>query len=343
MKKLLNTLFVTTQGAYLAREGETLVVRVDGEIRLRVPVHTLQGVVCFGNVGCSPFLMGLCGERGVLISFLTERGRFLARVHGRVSGNVLLRRTQYRHADASVQSLSIGRILVAAKVANCRAVLQRAARERGSDAGATSLARASEQLARMLPAIGSAADLAEIRGKEGEAARCYFGVFDHLIVSQKEDFFFTVRTRRPPLDNMNSLLSFLYALLRHDTASALEAVGLDPQVGFLHRERPGRESLALDLMEEMRPYLADRLALTLVNRRQVSGRGFRGGETGDVQMDDDTRKQVLVAYQKRKQENITHPFLGERVPLGLLPHVQAMLLARYLRGDLDAYPPFLMK
>lgn len=340
MKHLLNTLYVTTQGAYLAREGETALVRVDGETKLQIPIHTLGSIVCFGQVSVSPPLMGLCSERGVAVSFLTEHGRFLARIQGPVSGNVLLRREQYRRADNLEMSAQIARAMVTAKIANCRTVLQRAVRDRPESESATKLSQAAEQLAQHLKDLEAEVSLDTVRGKEGDAARRYFSVFDCLLTSQKEDFFFHERNRRPPLDNMNALLSFIYTLLVHDVAAALEGVGLDPAVGYLHRDRPGRPGLALDLMEELRPYLADRLALSLVNRQQVQGKGFRKTESGGVIMSDETRKEVLVAYQKRKQEEIQHPFLGEKIALGLLPHVQALLLARYLRGDLDGYPPF---
>ena len=340
MKHLLNTLYVTTQGAYLAREGETALVRVDGETKLQIPIHTLGSIVCFGQVSLSPPLMGLCSERGVAVSFLTEHGRFLARIQGPVSGNVLLRREQYRRADNLQMSTQIARAIVVAKIANCRTVLQRAVRDRPGEESAGKLSQAAEQLAQHLKDLEAEVSLDTVRGKEGDAARRYFSVFDCLLTSQKEDFFFHERNRRPPLDNMNALLSFIYTLLVHDVAAALEGVGLDPAVGYLHRDRPGRPGLALDLMEELRPYLADRLALSLVNRQQVQGKGFRKTESGGVIMSDETRKEVLVAYQKRKQEEIQHPFLGEKIALGLLPHVQALLLARYLRGDLDGYPPF---
>ena len=342
MKRLLNTLYVTTQGAYLAHEGESVLVRVEHETRLRVPIHTLGGIVCFGQVSCSPPLLGLCGDRDVTVSFLTEYGRFLARVQGPVSGNVLLRREQYRRADDEKVSAEIARAIVIAKVANSRIVLLRGARER-PEAAATVLSEAAHHLADILTSLQEPAALDTVRGREGEAARVYFSVFDHLIAAQKGDFFFRERNRRPPLDNVNSLLSFLYTLLAHDVVSALETVGLDPAVGYLHRDRPGRPGLALDLMEEFRPFLADRLTLSLINRQQIRGKGFNRTETGAVQMDDQTRKEVLVAYQKRKQEEIQHPFLGEKVEVGLLPHVQALLLARYLRHDLDGYPPFLWK
>jgi CRISPR-associated protein Cas1 len=340
VKHLLNTLYVTTQGAYLAREGETVLVRVDGETKLQVPIHTLGSIVCFGQVSVSPPLMGLCAEHSVAVSFLTEHGRFLARIQGPVSGNVLLRREQYRRADDLEMSAQIARAIVVAKIANCRTVLQRAVRDRPEDESSGKLSQAAEQLAQHLKDLEGPVLLDTVRGKEGDAARRYFSVFDYLITAQKEDFFFRERSRRPPLDNINALLSFIYTLLVHDVAAALEGVGLDPAVGYLHRDRPGRPGLALDLMEELRPYLADRLALSLVNRQQVRGKGFQKTESGGVMMNDETRKEVLVTYQKRKQEEIQHPFLGEKIALGLLPHVQALLLARYLRGDLDGYPPF---
>ncbi len=343
MKHLLNTLYVTTQGAYLAREGETVVVRVDREERLRVPIHTLGGVVCFGQVGASPALMGLCGERGVSLSFLSERGRFLARVQGPVTGNVLLRREQYRRADDEAAASTLARAMVAGKVMNARQVLLRAARRETDTSAAEALARAARELAGRLGDLKALGGLAEARGVEGESARVYFGVFDHLVRAQKDGFFFRVRSRRPPMDNLNALLSFVYTLLMHDVASALDGVGLDPAVGFLHRDRPGRKGLALDLMEELRPPLADRLVLSLVNRQQIQASGFTTSASGGVFMDDATRKTVLVAYQERKREELTHPFLGEKMELGLVPHVQALLLARHLRGDLDAYPPFIWR
>ena len=287
--------------------------------------------------------MNLCAERSVTIAFLTGQGRFLARVQGPISGNVLLRREQYRRADDMAASAAIARTIVAAKIANSRTVLLRAARDHSESPGADPIARAAHRLEDNLDRLKADLPLDAVRGVEGDASRLYFGVFDHLITTQKDAFFFRERSRRPPLDNMNALLSFLYAILANDAASALEAVGLDPAVGFLHRDRPGRPGLALDLMEEFRAFLADRVALSLVNLRQVAAAGFRRTEAGGVEMDDATRKEVLVAYQKRKQEEITHPFLGERTTVGLLVHLQAMLLARYLRGDMDGYPPFIWK
>ncbi|NQT19231.1 MAG: type I-C CRISPR-associated endonuclease Cas1 [Planctomycetes bacterium] len=343
MKRHLNTLFVTTQGAYLAKQGDTVLVRVEGETKLQVPIHTIGGIVCFGQVSCSPFLMGLCGEHDVALSFLTERGRFLARVQGPTTGNVLLRREQYRRADAPAGSAHVAAAVVAGKIANCRTVLQRALRDHPETPGAPGIRQAAHRLAAILRGCTGAVPLDRIRGMEGDAGRTYFSVFGEMVTSQKEDFPFPGRSRRPPQDNLNALLSFLYTVLMHDVRSALETVGLDPAVGFLHRDRPGRASLALDLMEELRPILADRLVLSLVNLRQVSGKGFTRGETGGVLMNDATRKTVLVAYQERKKDELEHPFAGERVTIGLLPHIQARLLARHIRGDLDGYPPFIWK
>lgn len=343
MKKLLNTLFVMTQGAYLAKEGETVAVKVDGEVSLRLPIHTLGGIVCFGQVSCSPYLMGFCAENQVAISFLKENGGFLAKVHGPVSGNVLLRREQYRRADDMEASAVIARAVVVGKIANCRTVIQRALRDHSEKVDADALSQASQKLAYAMKKLQREFPLDVVRGIEGESANAYFSVFDHLITSQKDDFQFRERNRRPPLDNMNCLLSFIYTLLMHDVRSALETVGLDPAVGFLHRDRPGRYGLALDLMEEFRPLIADRLALSLINLSQVQTKGFKKKETGAVWMDDDTRKTLLVSYQKRKQEEIEHPFLKEKMAIGLLPYAQALLMARYLRGDIDNYPPFIWK
>jgi CRISPR-associated protein Cas1 len=343
VKKHLNTLFVTTQGAYLAKEGETVVVRAEKETLVQLPIHTIGGIVCFGQVSCSPFLMGFCAERDVAISFLSENGRFLARVQGPVSGNVLLRRQQYRLADDEGFSGQMAKSVLTGKVANCRAVLQRTLRDHSDKVEVAELRTVSERLKSNLQTLQKEVSLNVIRGIEGEAAHTYFTVFDHMILSQKDEFKFNERNRRPPLDRVNCLLSFLYTLLMHDVRSALESVGLDPAVGFLHRDRPGRPGLALDVMEEFRPFLGDRLALSLINLGQVVKGGFKTLENGAVVMDDDTRKTVLVAYQKRKQDEIMHPFLEEQVTIGLLPYTQALLLARHLRGDLDGYPPFLWK
>lgn len=343
MKKLLNTLFVQTQGAYVFHDGESVVVRFENEEKLRVPVHLLGGIVCFGNVAVSSSLLGLCGERGVTVSLLSEHGRFQARVQTEVRGNVLLRRAQYRCADDPAVRLELARGFVIGKIANARTVLQRALRDHGDKDSENLLNSAISRLGNDLNAVRRETDLDGLRGIEGEAAKTYFGALDAAITTQKDEFFLRERSRRPPMDNFNALISFIYTLLVHDAESALEAVGLDPQVGYLHAERPGRPSLALDLIEEFRPFFADRLALSLVNLRQVQGSGFRVTESGGVTMDDDTRKTVLMAYQKRKQEDLSHPFLEETVAVGLLPFAQALLLARHLRGDLDGYPPFVWR
>lgn len=342
MKRHLNTLFVTTDGSYLAVKGETVLVRQENETRLRVPMHMIGGIVCFGNVAASPALLGRCGERGVTVSFLSTYGRFLARVEGRTSGNVLLRREQYRRADDPEASALMARFFVAGKVINTRRSLLRAIRESQGDS-TEALEKAAERLAGTLIDIDRCASVDEIRGHEGEAARTYFQVFNFLIKSKEKRFTFSGRSRRPPLDEVNSLLSFVYTLLFHDSVSALEAVGLDPAVGYLHRDRPGRDSLALDLMEEFRALTADRLVLSLINKRQVKGTGFTRSESGAVWMDENNRKAVLTAYQKRKQEEIIHPFLEEKTTVGLLLHLQARLLASFLRGDIDGYPPFVVK
>jgi CRISPR-associated protein Cas1 len=343
MRKLLNTLYVTLPEAYLSRDGENAVVTVDGKERMRVPIHNLESIVCFTYAGASPSLLGLCCERGVSLCYLSASGRFLARVTGPVSGNVLLRRRQYRLADNPDDAAAVASSFVAGKIHNSRSVLLRFLRDHQGGAGWEKVSEAAAQLLEYGRALRGCKDMDAIRGLEGDAARQYYAVFDSLITAQKEGFRFQGRNRRPPLDAMNALLSFLYTLLSFDCASALESVGLDPQVGFLHRDRPGRQSLALDLMEETRPYLADRLALTLVNNSQVTPEGFVKKESGAVIMDDSTRKTVITAWQKRKQDEIVHPFLEEKIPVGLVPYTQALLLARYLRGDLDGYPPFLVR
>ncbi|HEY8463981.1 MAG TPA: type I-C CRISPR-associated endonuclease Cas1c [Bacillota bacterium] len=343
MRKLLNTLYVTSPDSYLARDGENIVVLIGDEEKIRVPIHNLEGVIAFGYAGASPALMALCAERNVGLCFLTEHGRFLARVNGKVQGNVLLRRKQYHVADQPDECLLLAKGFIYAKISNCRAVLSRALRDHAGSLDCNAISETVESLNRQLRWLEHCDDLDTLRGIEGDAARTYFSVFDHLILSNKGEFFFHERSRRPPKDNMNALMSFLYTLLAHDTQSALEAVGLDPAVGFLHQDRPGRPGLALDLMEELRPFLADRVALSLVNLKQVTAKGFRQSETGGVIMDDETRKVVLNVWQKKKQDELTHPYLNEKVEIGLLPYVQALLLARYLRGDLDGYPPFFWK
>lgn len=343
MKKLLNTLFVTTQGAYLHKVGETVVVKVENNNRLQLPIHTLDGIICFGQVSCSPFLMGFCAENNVSITFLTENGRFLASVKGRTQGNVLLRREQYRRADNPKISADLARWMLTGKLANSRIVLQRALRDHADKIADTEVLAVSKKISYSLQKVGAAQGLDRLRGIEGESAALYFSVFDHLIVGQKDSFVFEGRNRRPPRDRVNCLLSFLYTLVMHDMRSALETVGLDPYVGFLHRDRPGRPGLALDMMEEFRAFMADRLALTLINRVQVQPDGFKQSISGAVIMEDDTRKQVLIAYQKRKQEEITHPYLKESIKIGLLYYAQALLFARYIRGDIEGYPVFIWK
>jgi CRISPR-associated protein Cas1 len=343
MKRHLNTLYVTTQGAYLAKDGDTVVVRANSKLLMRIPLLTIASVVCFGRVSCSPALMAACAERDVSIAFLSEHGRFLARVVGKTSGNVLLRREQYRRADSETATLEIARSIIAGKLVNSRTVLLRGARDRAGGDGTQTLTDGAARMSAFLTALESAPGLEQARGMEGAAAREYFSAFDLLITQQREHFSFTARSRRPPRDPINALLSFVYTLLLHDVTAALECHGLDPSVGFLHRDRPGRVGLALDLMEEFRPWLADRLVLTLINLRQVGGEEFSTSETGGVTMTDGARKAVLVNYQKRKQDELMHPFLEEKTTVGLLPSIQALLLARHLRGDLDAYPPFVWK
>ena len=341
MKKLLNTLYVTTQDAYLRKEGETVVVEKEKQVLLRLPIHTLQGLVTFGNVMTSPYLLNLCAERGVSVSFMSESGKFLARVTGPVSGNVLLRLSQMRAYEDKSKKGDIARSFVIGKLMNARSVLLRRMRDHGETAD---IAESSAKILDVLRRVrDSAPDAERLRGLEGEAGAVYFGVFNELIVAGRETFSIASRNRRPPLDPMNALLSYLYTLLAHDCRGALESVGLDPQIGFLHEVRAGRPSLALDLMEEFRACLADRVALSLVNLRQLGARDFSVSESGAVSISADARKSVLMAWQKKKQETIMHPFLEEKVPIGLLPHLQALLLARHLRGDLDAYPPFILK
>lgn len=343
MKSHLNTLFVSTEGAYLAKDGQAVAVRIEKQTKLRIPLHNLDGIVCIGRVGASPALMGAAADAGVRISFLSHRGRFLAAVQGFTPGNVLLRREQHRAADDPARSLEIARAVVLGKLLNCRTVLLRAARESANPAITDRLRAAGDRLAISLQEARISASLDSLRGIEGEAGARYFAVFNDLIGGGSDAFRFQGRSRRPPLDPVNALLSFVYTLLMLDIRSACESVGLDAAVGFLHRDRPGRPGLALDLMEEFRPVLADRLVLSMINRGQVSATGFETLENGGVLMNDATRRAVLSSWQKRKQEEALHPFLNERTTLGLWPHLQARLLARYLRGDLDAYPPVVWK
>lgn len=346
MRRMLNTIYVTSEGAWLRKDGANLVVEVDGAERGRAPLHLLDGVVSFGRAGASPALLAACAEAGVTVSHLEPNGRFLARVEGPRTGNVLLRRTQFRIADDAARKAVIVRGIVAAKAANQRAVVRRALRDHGEmipAAAREALALAERRLTDAARRTIITTDVDGLRGIEGESALVYFAVFDHLVRVDGAEFRFRGRSRRPPLDRLNALLSFLYAMLGHDCRSALEAHGLDPQVGFLHADRPGRAGLALDLMEELRPVLADRLALSLINRRQLTADDFIVEEAGGVRLTDDARKRVLIGWQERKRGELRHPFLGETVTLGLVAHIQAQLLARHLRGDLDGYPAFVWK
>ncbi len=343
MKKYLNTLFITTQGTYLSKEGETVAVKIEQKTKMRIPIHTIGGIVCFGVVTCSPFLMGFCAENDVSISFLTKNGRFLAMVKGPASGNVLLRRNQFRMADCMKTSAFVAGFILTGKLANCRAVLERSLRDHKDKLNQEAVQKVSKRLSIYIQKELNHENLDSLRGVEGDAAHQYFSVFNELIFTLSKNFVFAGRNRRPPVDRVNCLLSFIYTLLMHDVRSALEAVGLDSAVGFLHKDRPGRPSLALDMMEEFRPFLADRLVLSLINRNQIRDEGFSIKETGAVVMDDETRKIVLTAYQKRKQDILTHPFLNEKMEVGNLFFYQALLLARYIRGDIDGYPPFIWK
>lgn len=344
MKRLLNTLYITTEGASLRKDGDNLVAEVDGAERARVPFHLLASVVTFGAIYISPPLIGACAASGITLVLLDRVGRFEARVEGPVAGNVLLRRAQYRVSD---RPEPVVRSFILGKIANQRSVLMRALRDYGDDYAPddrAAIAGVSERLGQILRRVEYGRDpLEQLRGAEGEAANLYFGVFGHLIRAGDPAMAWRGRSRRPPLDAVNALLSFLYTLLTHDCRSAAEAVGLDPAVGFLHRDRPGRPSLALDLMEELRPVLADRLALSLINRRQLQSADFETREGGAVLLNEAGRKTVLTAWQERKREERTHPFLEEKAPLGLVPYLQAQMLARHLRGDLDAYPPWFWK
>jgi CRISPR-associated protein Cas1 len=338
MKKLLNTLYITRQSSYLHKERETIVIKQDGDKIAQFPALAVSNILCFGQVSVSPFLMGYCGEKNIGLSFYTEYGKFLARMQGKQTGNVLLRRTQYRWADDDLQSLSIARLMVAAKVTNTRAILMRELRNNGANELITAVVK---HLKASLRSINSAQNIPELIGIEGDAASSYFGIFNELL--KVKGFNFPGRVRRPPTDPVNALLSFAYTLITHECASALQGVGLDPYVGFLHQDRPGRVSLAVDLLEEFRAPWADRFVLTLINRQQVKLKDFITEASGAVRLTDDARKVVLTAWQERKQVEVQHPYLEEKVPIGLLPHCQAMLLARHLRGDTKYYPPYLVK
>ncbi|MFV0350908.1 MAG: type I-C CRISPR-associated endonuclease Cas1c [Oscillospiraceae bacterium] len=343
MRKLLNTLFVTTADAYTSLEGENVVVQQGGNEMARFPLHTLENIVTFTYPGASPALMGACAKQNINLCFFSPNGRFLARTTGEASGNVLLRRTQYRIADDISSSCRIARNMIFGKVYNSRWSIERTMRDNALRVDTQKLQNASSLLQNALPQIKDTEDLERLRGLEGETAAVYFSALDEMILSNKDDFYFRGRNRRPPLDKVNALLSFAYALLANDCAAALEACGLDSFVGFLHRDRPGRYSLALDLMEELRACMADRFVITLINNKIVNGQDFADRESGAVILTSDGRKKLIKAWQERKRDTITHPYLKEKIHWGLVPYIQALLLARYLRDDLDGYPPFLWK
>lgn len=338
MKKLLNTLYITRPDCYLHKERETVVIKQGDSKLAQFPMLALQNILCFGQVSVSPALMASCIEAGVGLTFFTEFGKFQAQVLGMPKGNVLLRRTQYRWADDEENSVSVARLMIAAKVGNCRAVLMREQRNHGAS---DDLAQAAQKMAALLENIRHARHIPQLMGLEGEAASLYFGVFNALL--RAEGFEFSGRVRRPPGDPVNALLSFAYVLLASECASALAGVGLDPYVGFLHQDRPGRKSLALDLMEELRAPLADRFVLTLINRGQLKMDDFVTEASGAVRLKDEAKKTFLTAYQERKKESLKHPYLDETIDLGLLPHAQALLLARHLRGDMQHYTPFVVR
>ena len=336
MKKLLNSLYVSTQGSYLHKERETLVVEVEGKKVGQLPLHAINNIFCFGNVMVSPAFMAACGEKGINLSFMTEYGKFLARVQGPEIGNVLLRRTQYRLADSD--PARIARLMIGAKIANSRQVLLRHQRNHGQE---VDMEVAGRRLARLLEQASKESTLDILRGIEGEAAQVYFSCFNLLIRPEcSAQFSFSGRNRRPPLDPVNALLSFAYSLLTHEIASAQQAVGIDPYVGFLHRDRPGRLGMALDMLEEFRAWWCDRFVLSLINRKQVAAKGFKKEITGAIKMTDDTRKKVLQAWQERKRAEFVHPYTKDKIAIGLLPHIQARLLSMYLRSDVEQYPPF---
>lgn len=343
MRHLLNTLFVTSEDIYLTIDGENVVANQNKEVMARFPLHTLSAILTFSYAGASPALMGACAARGISLSFCSPRGKFLARVVGESNGNVLLRRMQYRIADDPVQSCRIARVMIFGKLYNARWSIERTRRDHGLRVDDKRLYEVSVQLKSLLPQIITETSLESLRGLEGIGAAAYFGIFNQLILGNKDIFAFRTRSRRPPLDPVNAMLSFAYSLLSHDCASALESVGLDSYVGFLHRDRPGRSSLALDLIEELRPCIADRFVLTCINNRIFKATDFIHQGSGGVYFQDNARRVFLQRWQERKKEVITHPFLGEKIPWGLVPYLQALLLSRFLRGDLDEYPPFLWK
>lgn len=343
MKKMLNTLYITSEDRYLSLDGANVVIKEGASEVGRMPLHNLEMIVSFSRLGASPALLGKCAEYQISVVFLTPNGSYLARVEGKTKGNVLLRKKQYQVSEDRGVSLSIARNIILGKIYNARWVIERMKRDHGFQVDTEKLAKASEKLQSALLKIAECDSVDTLRGNEGELASIYFSVFDEMILQQKEEFFFHTRNRRPPLDPVNALLSFCYTMLTNMVAAALETVGLDPCVGFMHSDRPGRYSLALDMMEELRPALADRFVLRLINKRIVTAKDFIKKEDGAILLTDDARKTVLGEWQKRKQVEITHPYLNEKIQWGMVPFAQAMLLARHLRGDLDAYPPFFWK
>lgn len=343
MRRLLNTLYITTPDAYLSLDGENVVVLKDSCVLLRVPLHNLEAITSFGYSGASPALMGACAKRQIALSFITNSGRFLASIVGEKYGNVVLRRTQYRYADDEEICTRIARNMLIGKLHNGRWILERATRDHPMRVDNERIKDASAAMANSIKSLVDAQCVDSLRGIEGDAATAYFSVFDELILQNKSVFFFNNRNRRPPKDRVNAMLSLAYSLLTSEAASALDSVGLDPFVGFLHKDRPGRRSLALDLIEELRSVFADRFVLNLINNRQIQGDDFIEKESGAILLRDDSRRTFLAAWQAKKQEIIKHPYLDEKIEWGLVPYVQAQLLARFLRGDLDDYPPFLWK
>ena len=343
MRRLLNTLYILSEDIYLSLDGENVVANRDRQIAARYPLHTLQNIITFSYAGASPALMGACAQRQIALAFCTPRGKFLARVCGEGNGNVLLRRTQYRAADDPSQCCQISRTIIFGKLFNARWSIERTRRDHSLRVDSEKLVSVSKQIYGLLSQVKEVTALEELRGLEGVGASAYFSAFDEMILGDKETFVFRSRSRRPPLDAVNAMLSFAYSLLAHDCASALESVGLDSYVGFLHRDRPGRTSLALDLMEELRPCMADRFVLTLINNRIVNRADLSKTESGAVLLTDTGRRTFVKNWQDKKKETLTHPYLGEKLPWGTIPYIQALLLARHLRGDLDAYPPFLWK
>lgn len=343
MHQLLNTLYVTTPESYVRLDHETLRVQIEGETKLQVPLHHLGGLVCFGNVLVSPAVLHRCADDGRSVVFMDRNGRFKGRLEGPVSGNVLLRKAQHQAIADPEQTLAIARNIVAGKIQNTRQIVLRAARETKDADDATALKETARKLASSVEQLPDVEDLDQLRGFEGEAARQHFSSFSCMVREDRETFALKGRNRRPPRDPTNAILSFLYALLLNDCVAATEGVGLDPQMGFLHALRPGRPALGLDLMEELRSVIAERLALSLINRRQITATHFVERPGGAIHLGDEGRREVIVAYQKRKQEELQHPVLEQKMPIGLIPHTQARLLARVLRGDMESYLPFLYR